>query len=407
MPLPGSFAPACNADQLERLWPDCNNNLVFYQCTGLNVVAERPCAPATVFSFQHQVCVHPENFTVSDYCRFFGEVPQTGPLPENQWPISENDINQGWLGNPSLYGPACSQEQLPHLYPDCQSNLVFYQCTALGAFRQMPCAPATVFSFQHQVCVHPENFTVSDYCRAFHPQHPVGDLPGSCHCNNPNPGGDWPTNVNTRPACSADQLERLWPECNNNLVFYQCTGLGVAAERPCAPATVFSFQHQVCVHPENFTVSDYCRTFGQNKDVPHYDPIPTWPEHNPQIPAVEALPEWEVPAWPEHEVPAWPEHEVPAWPEFEVPALPESEVPAWPEFEHPHYPQVPTWPEQHPHFPAVEALPEFEFNHNAADREPQRPAVEALPEHEIQIVETNEKPEVDFLDIEYKPPTIV
>lgn len=51
------------------------------------------------------------------------------------------------------------------------------------------------------------------------------------------------------PACTNEQLGRLWPDRSDPTRFFQCTGVGTWKHRPCAPGTRFSDFHQVCVHP--------------------------------------------------------------------------------------------------------------------------------------------------------------
>lgn len=70
--------------------------------------------------------------------------------------------------NPGLYGPVCSASMLRTLWPDCSATNIFYQCVSVGKYKTMPCGKDTVFSYEHQVCLHPDDIrAVSEYCNSF------------------------------------------------------------------------------------------------------------------------------------------------------------------------------------------------------------------------------------------------
>uniref|UniRef100_A0A182T8Y2 Chitin-binding type-2 domain-containing protein n=1 Tax=Anopheles maculatus TaxID=74869 RepID=A0A182T8Y2_9DIPT len=146
-----------------------------------------PCAPETLFSFRHQVCVHPQYW---EGCG--GSTESTLPtLPTTTQATGGPDTTTETTGlpgptttpdwfttttaettpTPSLTtsdpsdtcrGPSCSTfEEINTLWVYSESPDFFWQCRPIdGAWAPilMPCAPATKFSFRVQVCVLEEVF---------------------------------------------------------------------------------------------------------------------------------------------------------------------------------------------------------------------------------------------------------
>uniref|UniRef100_A0A182P7G9 Chitin-binding type-2 domain-containing protein n=1 Tax=Anopheles epiroticus TaxID=199890 RepID=A0A182P7G9_9DIPT len=140
----------------------------------------------------------------------------------------------------------------------------FLQCrpSPLGdwTLQQMPCAPATLFSFRQQVCVRPEYWegcagtpTVTS---------PTTPIPSSTDANL-STDGSLSTTVTIPPGIgdsfcqqakcvTYEEINTLWNDEQPNY-FCQCRPIGGAwapIRMPCAPSTIFSFRHQVCVWQE-------------------------------------------------------------------------------------------------------------------------------------------------------------
>ncbi|XP_053681668.1 uncharacterized protein LOC128732443 [Sabethes cyaneus] len=111
-----------------------------------------PCADATVFSFRHQVCVHPDMRNEADCF--------TGTSPD------EPDEEDLCLDPPALCGTYAEINELK-----ChEDSKRFCQCRpltsnpAVYAPIAMPCAEETSFSFYHQTCTRDELW--QDSCSA-------------------------------------------------------------------------------------------------------------------------------------------------------------------------------------------------------------------------------------------------
>ncbi|XP_052872207.1 uncharacterized protein LOC128277737 [Anopheles cruzii] len=134
---------------IETLWgvPDPS---FFLQCRlvpdGSWQLELMPCAPGTWFHFRLQVCVVSDVWEGCDGT----EGPTTTPSgPGTGEPGTELD---------PCPGPRCvTSAEINTLWVH-PSPGHFYQCrpgTAGWFPQEMPCAPGTLFSFRHQVCVHP------------------------------------------------------------------------------------------------------------------------------------------------------------------------------------------------------------------------------------------------------------
>ncbi|XP_052900005.1 uncharacterized protein LOC128306513 [Anopheles moucheti] len=91
----------------------------------------------------------------------------------------------------------------------------------------MACAPGTLFSYERQVCVLPVYWTECSITAA----------PDAVACE--------------APRCvTYDEISTLWVH-ELREKYYQCRPVNktwVPQEMLCAPGTLFSFKHQVCVH---------------------------------------------------------------------------------------------------------------------------------------------------------------
>ncbi|XP_052899989.1 uncharacterized protein LOC128306497 [Anopheles moucheti] len=176
--------PRCvTFEEINTLWtiPDPN---FFQQCrpdvTGGWSLQLMPCAPATLFSFRRQVCVHIEHWEGCGESTLPTTPGETEPTPGETEPTpgeteptpGETDPTPGETDPPTTDSsdvppdgadpcgePLCdTYEHINTLWTHPSSNY-FYQCRPInGAWApiEMPCAPATLFSFRQQVCVLPE-----------------------------------------------------------------------------------------------------------------------------------------------------------------------------------------------------------------------------------------------------------
>ena len=142
-----------------------------------------PCAPGTVWSQEHQTCVH--------------------------------DCDTGYCGNP------CTAENIEDgnfYHEHCTEDNKFIQCDNHGGCFVMPCASGTVWSQKHQVCVHECN------------PYP---------CDNP---------------CTDDNIEdgHFYHEhCKKDNKFIQCDDFGGCFAMDCADGTVWSQEDLTCVQDGN------------------------------------------------------------------------------------------------------------------------------------------------------------
>ncbi|EAL41689.2 uncharacterized protein LOC120906255 [Anopheles arabiensis] len=112
----------------------------------------------------------------------------------------------------------------------------FQQCRRVAtggwALQLMPCAPGTLFSYKQQVCVLPVYWKG---CAA---------LPDEQRC--------------AAPRCGTyKEVNTLWVHESSDK-FYQCrriNGTWAPLALPCAPGTLYSFKHQVCVLPSMWEAS--------------------------------------------------------------------------------------------------------------------------------------------------------
>lgn len=73
---------------LQTLWPDWNDNTLFYQCMGINIWGTHRCPAGLLFSFEHQVCVWPSDWVPP---------PPQGvitPFPTTPWPTIGSSVTQ-------------------------------------------------------------------------------------------------------------------------------------------------------------------------------------------------------------------------------------------------------------------------------------------------------------------------
>lgn len=81
------FVPCRNADALQTLWPDFNNNRIFHQCISIGHWGTHNCPANLLFSFWDQVCVW-------DFQWRSPPAPdQITPFPTTQWP-RETTVSQ-------------------------------------------------------------------------------------------------------------------------------------------------------------------------------------------------------------------------------------------------------------------------------------------------------------------------
>lgn len=74
------FVPCSDANALQTLWPDFNNNRIFHQCISVGHWGTHNCPANLLFSFWEQVCVW-------DFQWRAPPAPdQITPFPTTQWP---------------------------------------------------------------------------------------------------------------------------------------------------------------------------------------------------------------------------------------------------------------------------------------------------------------------------------
>ena len=175
----------CTADNIDHenfYHSYCKADDKFIQCDAFGGCFVMPCAPGTVWSQEHQTCVH--------------------------------DCDTGYCGNP------CTAENVEDgnfYHEHCTEDDKFIQCDDRGGCFVMPCASGTVWSQKHQVCVHECNPS----------------------CDNP---------------CTDDNIEdgHFYHEhCKKDDQFIQCDDFGGCFTRDCADGTVWSQEDLTCVHDRN------------------------------------------------------------------------------------------------------------------------------------------------------------
>jgi Chitin binding Peritrophin-A domain len=83
------FQLCSDANSLQTLWPDFDNNRIFHQCIGIGHWGTHSCPPPLLFSFSHQVCVWD----------FQWQTPpppdQITPFPTTTWPRQTTESTAG------------------------------------------------------------------------------------------------------------------------------------------------------------------------------------------------------------------------------------------------------------------------------------------------------------------------
>lgn len=74
------FVPCRDANAIQTLWPDFNNNRVFRQCITVGVYGVHNCPANLLFSFWDQVCVWERDWRAPP------APDQITPFPTTQWP---------------------------------------------------------------------------------------------------------------------------------------------------------------------------------------------------------------------------------------------------------------------------------------------------------------------------------
>jgi Chitin binding Peritrophin-A domain len=75
-----TFTPCADQASLKTLWPDFEDNTIFYQCIAIGVWGTHSCPPRLLFSFWKQVCVWPYSWVAPP------PPDQITPFPTTQWP---------------------------------------------------------------------------------------------------------------------------------------------------------------------------------------------------------------------------------------------------------------------------------------------------------------------------------
>uniref|UniRef100_A0AAG5DW33 Chitin-binding type-2 domain-containing protein n=1 Tax=Anopheles atroparvus TaxID=41427 RepID=A0AAG5DW33_ANOAO len=287
--------PSCvTKEEIDTLWgyPDPN---FFLQCrpakTGYWELQLMPCAPSTWFSFRHQVCVIPmywEACTGNEGTTVNPPTPETPTTPGTPETPSTPDTpdtptipdTPDTPSTPNTGGSTVDDDLIDRCNePRCTtfveintlwvhiSPVFFYQCRPSNGYwypEVMPCAPGTVFSFRHQVCVFPQYWQdCGDSGTTSLPTTTSTEATVSSTTDlTESPGTTTTTEIPiTTPAddtidpcigprcVTYEEINTLWSHPSPNF-FYQCRPLNGAwapQEMPCAKGTLFSVVHQVCV----------------------------------------------------------------------------------------------------------------------------------------------------------------
>ncbi|XP_035780894.1 uncharacterized protein LOC118460582 [Anopheles albimanus] len=301
--------PSCaTQEHIDTLWGIVDPNY-FLQCRpqpdGTWALQLMPCAPATWFHFRLQVCVTPDLWEGCDGTEVTPAPGTPVPPPETPVPPPETPVppapvpttaNPDDLQDP-CGGPRCDTfEEINTLWVHPRPDY-FYQCRPMPAGnwvpQEMPCAPATLFSFVDQVCVH-----ASDWINVC-PDDGTGETTTINPPDTPAPPTPAPPTPPTGeppqflpdclvPNCGVLQDDVIrFPTREGPQLFYRCELVLGAVWMPildaCPPGLYFYFNVQECVAPVDWF--DLCAL------VP--DDVTTT-----QMTTVEPAPTEQPPPWP-------------------------------------------------------------------------------------------------------------
>uniref|UniRef100_A0A182P7G7 Chitin-binding type-2 domain-containing protein n=1 Tax=Anopheles epiroticus TaxID=199890 RepID=A0A182P7G7_9DIPT len=306
MPLDPCAGPRCVTQQeINTLWVHPSSNM-FYQCRPMMSgwsPQEMPCAPGTLFSFFHQVCVHPWEW--SDPCDPDASpspgtpspgtpspgtpAPPTPSPPVTDGPPSSPTTDSG--GPPSFIDclvPNCAllqDEVLRH--PSNDGPQYYYRCVfwlqAVWIPFQDVCPAGQYFDFLSQSCVDPAEWT--DVCPAI----PVTTTRPSTVPPAPTavpPPVPLPVICGSPRCTTPSERSILWPSTVADL-YYRCEWVErlfqyVPVPTRCENFFFFDFQRQECVIPLDWI--DICPIFPTLPPPACPDCCPTCPPPSDPVP---------------------------------------------------------------------------------------------------------------------------
>uniref|UniRef100_A0A8W7PWL1 Chitin-binding type-2 domain-containing protein n=1 Tax=Anopheles coluzzii TaxID=1518534 RepID=A0A8W7PWL1_ANOCL len=301
VPLDPCSGPRCvTLQEINTLWvhPMADK---FYQCRPLMSgwsPQEMPCAPGTLFSFFHQVCVHPWDW--ADPCDPNASpptntpptnTPPTGPPPvTNEPPVTTTTVAPPITTTVDSGGPPTAIDCLvPNcavlqdetlLLPSNDGPQFYYRCIFLLQAVWIPfqdiCPAGQYFNFVTQGCVDPADWinvcpaspvttpqptTLAPAPTAVPPPVPLPVICGSPRCTTP------------------QERSILWPSTVADM-YYRCVWVErlfqyVPMPTRCENFFFFDFQRQECVIPLDWI--DICPMFPTLPPPPCTDCCPTCP----------------------------------------------------------------------------------------------------------------------------------
>uniref|UniRef100_A0A182Q8F3 Chitin-binding type-2 domain-containing protein n=1 Tax=Anopheles farauti TaxID=69004 RepID=A0A182Q8F3_9DIPT len=258
--------PSCATQELiETLWgyPD---PAFFLQCRPVPDGSWRlqlmPCAPGTWFHFRHQVCVIPELWEACDGTE--GD-DGTGTTPEITTPeITTPEITTPEITTPEITTPEITTPEITT--PEITTPEI---TTPEITTPEITTPEITTPEITTPEITTPEITTPEVTTPEPSTDDVVDDSLDPC----------------SGPRCvTFDEINTLWVHPLPTF-FYQCRPLmggWSPQEMPCAPGTLFSFRHQVCVHPQDWT--DPCDSGPSQPPVTPAPPVTPVPPVTPEPP---------------------------------------------------------------------------------------------------------------------------
>ncbi|XP_038122601.1 uncharacterized protein LOC6040803 [Culex quinquefasciatus] len=275
--------PLCDTWQnINTLWPLRDPNF-FYQCRpafgGGWIPQQMPCAPGTVFSFRHQVCVWPiqwvdpcgpadpttdDDVTDAPTTVTTGKPTPTGTPYPSPIPTTTPETTTPTAVPPppgvDCLRPNCVFLQNTDILWPTRTPQDFYRCIFLLDTFWFPfldtCPFGKYFSFEYQSCVDPLDW--NDVCAAVPEDITTTQMTTTEAVDE---GIDPLPVICGSPRCdTVRERELLWPSTVANQ-FYECVWVErffqfIPFPKRCPNFYLFDFMKQDCVHPLEWT--DIC-----------------------------------------------------------------------------------------------------------------------------------------------------
>lgn len=242
------FSPYCAEHELHLFHPDPNNPQDYFRCLGIGEHERLTCPVDRVFVFLLQMCVAIETTTTTE-------------APGDRF-------------------PDCFENELHLTWPDPWYPENFFVCTGVGEFELRGCPPGRFFVFMLQMCLTEEevpSIFPTDSTREI-PDYDTTSHDGTTATTTQTTSRSISTSSTTsqmsttteglqtaptisfpkltcivcwRPNCEKYELDKKWPDYDNERNYFECLAEGVLTLKPCKWNFVFDFEMQKCVEVDN------------------------------------------------------------------------------------------------------------------------------------------------------------